>query len=70
MLEIYPGKGIQYATSAGCFAKINTFYAKQHVALLVLPSGVKKMFSLHINVFMRPTVLKGKRLMANTKSGY
>lgn len=70
MLEIYPGKGIQYATSAGCFAKIIKFYAKQHIALLTLPSGVKKIFSLHINVFKRPTVLQEKRRLANTKSGY
>lgn len=70
MLEIYPGKGIQYAVSAGCCAKILKFYGKQHVALLVLPSGVKKIFSTHINVFRKPTVLKKKRRLANNKSGY
>lgn len=70
MLEIYPGKGIQYALSAGCCAKIIKFYAKQHIALLSLPSGVKKMFSVHINVFRKPTVLKEKKRLSNTKSGY
>jgi len=70
MLEIFPGKGIQYAMSAGCSAKIIKFNYKQHVALLALPSGVKKIFSIHTNVFNRPTALKKKRRLANTKSGY
>lgn len=70
MLELFPGKGIQYARSAGCFAKIIKFNPKQHVALLTLPSGVKKIFSMHIIVFRRPTALKKKRRLSNTKSGY
>lgn len=70
MLEVFPGKGIQYARSAGCFAKIIKFNAKRHIALLALPSGVKKIFSLHITVFRQPTALKKKRRLANTKSGY
>jgi len=70
MLEIYPNKGIQYATSAGCSALIVKFSMKQHLALLKLPSGVRKIFSVHINVYRRPTALKRKKRLANTKSGY
>lgn len=70
MLEIYPNKGIQYATSAGCCAKIIKFSMKHHIALLALPSGVKKIFSVYVSVYKKPTIWKNKRRFANTKSGY
>lgn len=70
MLELAPGQGIQYAVSSGCFAKIIKFNYKQHTALLTLPSGVKKIFSIHSVVLNRAIVLKKKRKTANTKSGY
>ena len=70
MLELIPGKGIQYAVSSGCFAKIINFNYKQHVALLSLPSGVKKLFSVYSVVLNRPIALKRKRKVANTKSGF
>ena len=70
MLEVSPGSGIKYAMSAGCFAKIVKFNYDRHIVLLTLPSGVKKMFSIHINVFNQPTAFKKKRQLCNTKSGY
>lgn len=70
MLEIFPGSGIQYAMSAGCFAKIIKFIPKRHLALLALPSRVKKVFSIHINVFRHQSALRRKKRLVNTKSGY
>lgn len=70
MLEISPGKGIQYVLSSGCSAKIIKFNFKQHTALLTLPSGVKKIFSIHSTILPHPIALQKKRQTANTKSGY
>jgi ribosomal protein L2 len=71
MLELTPGKGVQYVLSSGCSAKILRFNYKQHAALLLLPSGVKKIFSIHVIVLRRPIALKKKkRKTFNTKSGY
>lgn len=70
MLELFPGKGIQYAVSSGCFAKVIKFSYKQHTALLSLPSGVKKIFSIHCVVLNKAISLKKRNKVRNTKSGY
>jgi len=70
LLELYPGGGIQYARSAGVAGKIIRFDYSAHTALIKLPSGVRKFFSLYSLVTPDPVALKVKRNWKNTKSGY
>ena len=46
-LELLPNKGIQYARSAGSYAKMLNLNVSRHVALIKLPSGVRKYFSIY-----------------------
>ena len=69
-LELMPGHGIQYVRSAGSFAKITKFDRENHVALVKLPSGVRKFFSSYGVLVRGPSALKMKRKAANTKSGF
>lgn len=69
-LELKPGYGIQYARSAGTFSKIIKFDTSNHVALVKLPSGVRKFFSIYSILALGPSALKIKRKSSNTKSGF
>lgn len=69
-LELSPGRGIQYTRSAGCFSKITRFDYENHTALVKLPSGVRKFFSLYSILLLGPSALKLKRKLSNTKSGF
>lgn len=46
-LEIYPKKGSQYAQSAGSKSFLIKLDTKNSVALIKLPSGVHKVFSIY-----------------------
>lgn len=69
-LELSPGRGVQYTRSAGCFSKITRFDYENHTALVKLPSGVRKFFSLYSILLLGPSALKLKRKLSNTKSGF
>lgn len=69
-LELRPGLGVQYVRSAGCSAKVIKFDKTTHVALVRLPSGVKKFFSMHSLGVFGPCALKLKRKIRNTRSGF
>lgn len=45
LLEIVPGRGIQYVRSTGVSAKILKMDSRVSTSLIKLPSGVKKVFS-------------------------
>lgn len=68
-LEVSPGVGVQYARSAGCWAKITKFDYFHHTAMIKLPSGVRKFFSLYSIGAYGPSALKLKRKLKCTKSG-
>ena len=70
LLELYPGAGIQYARSSGTFARLVKIELNSHTALLQLPSGVRKTFSLYSLASLGSVALKSKALLSNTKSGY
>jgi large subunit ribosomal protein L2 len=70
LLELYPGAGIQYARSSGTSARLTKVDVKNHTAVLQLPSGVRKSFSLYSLASFGPVALKIKKHTANTKSGY
>lgn len=69
-LELIPGKGVQYARSAGCFAKITKVNSNHQTALIQLPSGVHKFFSIHGVGVAGASALRLKRKTQNTKSGF
>ena len=69
-VELRPGFGAQYARSAGTSAKIIKVDPVTHLALVKLPSGVRKFFSLYGTVMLGPCALKLKRKISNTRSGY
>jgi ribosomal protein L2 len=70
LIELYPGSGVQYVRSAGTFARLIKTDIQTHTAVLRLPSGVRKTFSLYSIASLGVVSLKDKRLTANTKSGY
>ena len=70
LLELYPGAGTQYARSSGTFAKLIKLDFNNHTALLQLPSGVRKTFSIYSSVSLGSVSLKNKRLVNNSKYGY
>jgi len=70
LLELYPGAGIQYVRSSGSFAKFIKVNWAAHTTLLVLPSGVRKSFSLYSLASVGAVSLKNKRLVRNTKAGF
>lgn len=70
LIELFPGAGIQYARSSGTFSRLVKIDFNNHTALLQLPSGVRKLFSLYSLASLGPVALKNKRLAMNTKSGY
>jgi hypothetical protein len=70
LIELYPGAGIQYARSSGTFARLIKIDLSSHTALLQLPSGVRKTFSLYSLASLGAVSLKTKSLLANTKSGF
>ena len=69
-IEITPGSGAQYSRSAGSSAKLLSKNPLAHTALLRLPSGVRKIFSLYSLLVIGGSALKDKRKISNTKSGY
>jgi ribosomal protein L2 len=57
LLELFPGKGIQYARSTGTAAKILKMDSRVSTSLVKLPSGVKKVFSTHSLASLGPVAL-------------
>ena len=69
-LELIPNKGIQYARSSGSFAKMLTINLKQHVALIKLPSGVRKYFSVYSIALADVSSLPLKKKILTRQSGF
>lgn len=70
LVELYPGSGAQYVRSSGASARFVKIDFSNHTALLKLPSGVRKSFSLYSMASIGPVSLKMKRLVKNTKAGF
>lgn len=70
LLELYPGSGVQYARSPGVSARFIKLNLSNHLALVELPSGVRKFFSLYSTAFIGGISLKNKSSLSNTKSGF
>lgn len=70
LVELYPGKGVQYIRSAGCAGKLVTFNWDKHTAVVQLPSGVRKLFSLHSIASYQATALSIKKYHQVNNAGY
>ena len=70
LLELYPGSGVQYARSAGVYARFVKVDWVNHTGIVELPSLIRKAFSLYSLVSHGGVGLREKRLLKNTKSGY
>ena len=70
LLELFPGSGIQYVRASGCFARFIKIDWYKHTAVLEMPSGVRKSFSLYALTSLGAVSLKIKKLIVNTKAGF
>lgn len=70
LLELTPGKGIQYVRSPGTSAKMSKRDWKLNIGLLKLPSGVKKIFSTFSLASLGSVALPEKKNLKNNKAGY
>ena len=57
-IELFPGRGMQYARSAGCYGIITRCSTSTHTAVVRLPSGVRKIFSVFSVLSLAPSALK------------
>lgn len=70
LLELIPGKGAQYARSSGTKAHLIKIDLASHTALVKLPSGVRKIFSIYSLIMIGSVALRNKKLLKDTRSGY
>lgn len=69
-LSSLPNKKIKYIKSSGSVGIILQFNLITHTAVVRLPSGIKKIFSLYTIATLGAVSLGIKRKFSNTKSGY
>lgn len=69
-LELFPSKGSQYARSSGSYALIIKRSKLNHIALVKLPSGVRKFFSIYSTLLLGSPFSKWKRKLSDTRSGF
>jgi len=62
LVEILPGKGIQYVRSSGTCAKMTKLDKTLYTGLLRLPSGVRKVFSAFSIASLGHNALREKKL--------
>lgn len=70
LIELFPGAGVQYVRSPGVVARFININWWRHTAVVELPSGVRKNFSLYSAATLGEVSLKLKRNVRNTKSGF
>ena len=70
LIEILPGKGVQYVRSPGTSAKMTRLSKNLNTGLLTLPSGVRKIFSIFSISSLGANALSDNKLWANNKAGY
>jgi ribosomal protein L2 len=70
LLEILPGKGVQYVRSTGTAARIVKMDSRISTSLVKLPSGVKKVFSTHSIGSVGPVSLPENKKWRNNSAGF
>jgi large subunit ribosomal protein L2 len=69
-LEIYPSKGVQYVTSPGSVSLLSKVNKKTSLALIKLPSGVHKTFSLYSIASIGTVIVNFKNLKTASNAGF
>lgn len=70
LLEISPGRGIQYVKAVGSSAINTKMDSRTGTGLLKLPSGVKKIFSIYSLASQGQVALPNKKSMKITSAGF
>lgn len=70
MLELQPNLGIQYSRSPGSFSKMTKLDPRKNMALIVLPSGVRKIFSCFSLGSVDKTPQNTNKYWQSNKAGY
>lgn len=70
LVELLPNRGVQYIRSSGCCGKMIKKDWWTHRSLIKLPSGVKKIFSVHSIGSHGRVALPAKKRFRNAKAGY
>lgn len=70
LTELSPGRGVQYIRSSGCSGKMIKKDWWTHQSLIKLPSGVRKIFSVHSIGSNGKVALAAKKRFRNPKAGY
>lgn len=70
LLELFPGAGIKYIRSSGSAGKLVNFDYDTHTAVIQLPSGVRKIFSIYSLAAFGAVSLSEKKHTSNTKAGH
>ena len=68
LLELYPGKKIQYVRSSGSKSKMLKMDTRTNTAIVKLPSGVKKIFSVYSLASLGQVLLTDKNSLSNNKA--
>jgi large subunit ribosomal protein L2 len=69
-LEIYPNKGLQYVISPGSKSFISKIDNQLNLALIKLPSGVQKIFSIYSIGSVGPVHLFSKKVKSPSNAGF
>lgn len=70
LLELFPGKGVQYVRSPGSKSKIIRMDSRTNVAVIKLPSDVTKIFSTYSIGYIGRVLLQSNTIYVNNKAGY
>jgi large subunit ribosomal protein L2 len=69
-LEIYPKQGSQYVHSSGSKSFITKIDIKTNLAIIKLPSGVHKIFSIYSIGSLGQTLFLQKKLKTRSNAGF
>jgi len=70
MLELKPGLGVQYVRSAGSSGKMTKLDSRKGIALIILPSGVRKLFSSFSLGYVDRNPQNFNKYWQSNKAGY
>lgn len=69
-LSALPNKNIQYIKSSGSYGILVHLNMLNHTAVVKLPSGIKKIFSIYTLASYGAVSLSLKKKLSNTKCGF
>lgn len=70
LIELYPGKTVEYVRSPGSKSVMLKMDTRTNTAVIKLPSGVKKVFSIYSIASLGNVLFSNKKLLRNNKAGH